>query len=115
MHLEAKSHSNTKPEDIAFHACSQLAKVISKMIFWFPITTAVAILAAYAAAAPTQTKKIKFSFASFRNTVSLGAFHLTKNSGLHFWKFPVANGTAFAGISRRDNLAKYTETSVPVS
>lgn len=41
---------------------------------------------------------------------SLGAFHSTENSSLHFGKFPVANGTLFSGISgKEDNLVRNTQ------
>ena len=35
----------------------------------------------------------------FMFTVKEGTFHSTKNSGLHFWKFPVGNGTTFFGLN----------------
>ena len=42
-------------------------------------------------------------------TEPLGAFLLTKTSGLNFRQVAVANGTAFSKISKKeDNLARYT-------
>ena len=32
---------------------------------------------------------------------NMGAFHSTKTSGLNFWQFPIANGTAFPKISKK--------------
>jgi len=41
-------------------------------------------------------------------TQFMGAFHSMKNSGLGFRKFLATNGTAFSGISgKEDNLARY--------
>ena len=33
----------------------------------------------------------------------------SKHSALNFQKFPVANETAFSGISGKDNLVRYTQ------
>ena len=39
-----------------------------------------------------------------------GAFHSTKMSGLNFRQLPVANGTAFSKIFKKDdNLTRYTQ------
>ena len=68
--------SNTKPVDnmldSAFHAFSQLARVVRKMVSWFPTSTEEGILAVYDAAVPTNTKTTtKFGLALFTNTVLL--------------------------------------------
>ena len=40
----------------------------------------------------------------------LGTLHSTKTSGLNFWQLPVASGTAFSGISKKEgNLTRYTQ------
>ena len=44
------------------------------------------------------------------STISMGAFHSTKTSDLNFRQFPVAKGTAFPKIPKKeDNLARYTQ------
>ena len=49
-----------------------------------------------------------YKFHSVRQ--SMDAFYLTKNSGLHFCKFPVASGTAFLKISGNDgNLVRFIQ------
>ena len=40
---------------------------------------------------------------------TIGAFHSTKNSGLNFRKFPVANGTFFRNSGKEESLARYTQ------
>jgi len=43
----------------------------------------------------------------FETCGNMGHFHSMKKSGLNFWKFSVTKGTAFSGISRKeDNLAR---------
>ena len=46
---------------------------------------------------------------NFRENRTTGAFDSTKTSGLNFQQLPVANGTAFSKISKKEeNLASYT-------
>ena len=47
-----------------------------------------------------------------RNERALGAFYSTKYSGLHFRRFPEANGATFSTISgKEDNLASSAQIS----
>ena len=46
---------------------------------------------------------------NFRENTTTGAFDSTKTPGLNFQQLPVANGTAFSKISKKEeNLASYT-------
>jgi len=56
-------------------------------------------------------KVASFHFSSLLRLVKYVALSFsTKNSGLKFWTFPVANGTAFSGISEQRTTSELLKT-----